>query len=111
MSPVASTPVDVTATKRRRPMLDTIDAARRIVAAFVVRTRHGDGGLAELASIVALRQETDMAIDAIARHLLAAEDCSYREVGVALGISPQAAAKRYPRASSRPAGGQRAGLR
>jgi hypothetical protein len=51
------------------------------------------------------------AIDEIAQHLLAVEECSYREVGIALGISRQAAEKRYPDPSARPAGGQWAGLR
>ena len=110
-TPVASTVVDATPTGSRRPMLESIGAARRFVRAFVARTRAGDGGLAELAAVAELHRETDHAIDAIAHHLLKVEDCSYREIGVALGISPQAAAKRYPQASGRPAGGQRSGLR
>ena len=112
---VASTVVVATATgtppQLRREMLDSIGAARRFVAAFVERTRRGEGGLAELAAVVELQAATGSAVDAIALHLLTVEDCSYREVGIALGITAQAAAKRYPGASSRPAGGQRAWLR
>jgi len=92
-------------------MLESVDACARFLRAFRRRTRDGDAGLAELAAVAALRDDLDSAVDEIARHLLAADDCSYREIGVALGISPQAAAKRYPGASGRPAGGQRAGLR
>jgi len=107
---VRSTTVEASSHPRRE-MLDSIGAARRFVAAFVERTRRGDGGLAELAAIVALADEIDTAIDAIATELLTANDHSYREIGVALGITAQAAAKRYPGASSRTAGGQPSCLR
>ena len=108
---LASTQVDATPTLNRRPILDSLGAADRLVRAAARRTIDGDGGLAELASAARHLAETADAVDTIARHLLSAEDCSYREIGVALGITAQAAAKRYPGASSRPGGGQRAGLR
>jgi len=87
-------------------MLDTIDAARRFVRSFVTRTQRGEGGLAELTAIVALRDDLDRAIDDIARHLLAHDDVSTFEVGTAMGITRQAVAKRYPGASSLRVGGQ-----
>ena len=80
------------------------------MASFTARTRRGEGGLAELTAITELNKSLMIAINEISIHLLAHEDCSYREIGIALGITSQAAAKRYPGASSRPAGGQRAGL-
>jgi hypothetical protein len=94
-----------------RTLLDSIGAARRFVAAFVTRTRRGEGGLAELTAVVEMRNELDLAIDAIARHLLEHDDCSYKQIGIALDITQQAAAKRYRGASSRRAGGQPSWLR
>lgn len=92
-------------------MVGSIEAARRLVRAATRNTRDGYGGLAELAALVELRDEVEVAIDAGALHLLANDDASYREVAVALGITRQAAMKRYPEASSRPQGGQPGNLR
>ena len=110
---VASTTVEARRANRRagRTMFDTIAAASRFVASFVTNTRAGHGGLAELAAITDLEHQLADARDDVARHLLRHDDASYREVAIALGITPQAAAKRYPGASSRPVGGQEARLR
>jgi hypothetical protein len=110
--PMASTTVEAKRADRRagRTMLDTISAASRFVTSFVTNTYAGHGGLAELAAIADLERQLVDARDDVARHLLRHDD-AYREIAVALGITPQAAAKRYPGVSSRPAGGQEGRLR
>ena len=108
-APVASTEVDATPKGRERDgwsMLGTIRGARGMVRSFARNTTDGLGGLAELAAMAQLRDELEAAIDACALHLLAEDDASYREIGIALNITPQAAAKRFPGASTRPPGGQ-----
>lgn len=109
--PLASTPVEATSARTRKSMLHTIDAVRGMIIAQERRTRNGEGGLAELTALAELDDVLRRTVDGIARHLLERDDCSYREIGVALGISAQAAAKRYPGVSSRPAGGQPSWLR
>jgi DNA invertase Pin-like site-specific DNA recombinase len=66
--------------------------------------------LADLHFLDDLQRQVADAVDVVARRLLE-QGASYREVGVALGISRQAAARRYPTASARRAGGQPGGLR
>jgi hypothetical protein len=102
----ASTAVDAAPVDGRRPVLDSLGAADRLIRAAARRTVEGDGGLAELAAAARHLAETGAAINAMARHLLAAEEASYKEIGAALDISAQAAAKRYPGASARRPGGQ-----
>ena len=55
------------------------------VAAFVERTRRGEGGLAESAAVVELQAEIDVAVDAIATYLLEHDEESYKRIGIALG--------------------------
>jgi DNA-directed RNA polymerase specialized sigma24 family protein len=102
------------AARRRNPdwsLKSTIYAVKRFVHVFAGHTADGYGGLAELLAAVQVQRDMADAIDTMARHLLEHEDCSYREIAAALGISTQAVAKRYRGTSSRPRGGQRAGLR
>ena len=103
----------VTSTRRplRRSMLESIAAIDRLIVAQARRAREGDGGLAELAALAALESVLAAAIDDVATYLLEHDDASYREVGIALGIGKPGALKRYPGASARPPGGQRADLR
>lgn len=56
------------------------------------------------------RRLVDIAIDTACLNALH-DDASYREVGEALGMTFQAAAKRYPGASTRRPGGQPGNLR
>ena len=110
---VASNTSDATIPKpyrAGRTVLDTLDAAERLIRAGARRIRHDEGELAELARLAELREVLLVEIDHSATHLLA-HDASYREIGTALGITRQSAQARYPNASSRPAGGQEAGLR
>jgi hypothetical protein len=102
------------AAARARPdwsLLGSVAAVRRFVAVLAGHTADGFGGLAELHAAVEVQAELAVVIDAMARHLLDHEDASYREVGLALGLSLSAAAKRYPDAGSRRPGGQPARLR
>jgi hypothetical protein len=89
----------------------SLGVPRRFVKAVVEHTEDGYGGLAELSALVELRGMLDDAIDRVARHLLENDDASYREVGVALEVSAQAVAKRYPNSSSRQRGAQPGNLR
>jgi hypothetical protein len=89
----------------------TIGAVSRFVRSIVGHVDDGAGGLADLHALVWLRAELDQAVDTAARHLLEHDDASYREIGAALGIGRDAAAKRYPNASSRRPGGQPGRLR
>lgn len=86
-------------------------AAQRFVDAVAGHTADGVGGLAELNALADLERRVRDVIDETAFRLLAHDDASYREVGIALGITRQAAENRYPRSSSRPAGGQPGNLR
>jgi hypothetical protein len=102
------------ATARRNPdwsLAGTVEVIERFVHVLEGHTADGYGGLAELAAAVRVHAELGAVIDAMAAHLLANDDCSYREVGVALGVTAQAAAKRFPASSSRRPGGQPAHLR
>lgn len=117
-SPTASTTVDSGAARRARAranpdwsLLGSVGAVRRFVGQLAGHTADGYGGLEELRATVAVLADLEAVIDVMARHLLDAEACSYREVGGALGITMQATAKRYPDAGSRRPGGQPAHLR
>jgi hypothetical protein len=102
------------AARRANPdwsMERSLGVPRRFVEAVVEHTRDGYGGLAELHALVELRDGIDSAIDHVARHLLEHDDASYREVGLAVGVTAQAVAKRYPNSSSRQRGAQPGNLR
>jgi hypothetical protein len=115
---VASTAVDAKRAKReaRRAdpdwsfdrLLGLIDRSARAIAEHTI---DGYGGLAELHAIVDVHRRLGDVIDTMARHLLEHDDASYREIGLVLGIGRTAVEKRYPGASSRPAGGQPGNLR
>ena len=115
---VASTTVDASAVRRAATRANpnwslerTMSAVERFVCAIAAHVDDGAGGLAELHAFAELTHQIDGVVDSIARHLLEHDDASYREIGAALGISRQAAVKRYPKTSSRQPGGQPARLR
>ena len=106
---VASSQVDTG--RARKSVCHTLQGAGHMARAAARRTNAGEGGIDELRAAVALATEVRNAIDSMCRHLLSAEECSNAEIAEVLGISRQAVAQRYPGASARPVGGQRAGLR
>lgn len=89
----------------------SIGAIDRLTRAVANHVGDGVGGLAELTSLVELERSVRDVVDGMARHLLESDDYSYREIGVALGMTRQAVEQRYPGASSRPAGAQSGNLR
>jgi hypothetical protein len=98
-------------TRQRKSVLHSLAGAASIIRAGGRRIADGDGDLAQLAALYALRAEIDAAVDTAARHLLADAEASRREIGSALGMTPQAVGKRWPGVSARPRGGQEARLR
>lgn len=94
-----------------RSLLDTMDMVDRCLRAVVVRTVNGEGGLAELARLAKLQTVMRVAVDAVAEHLLAHDEESYKSIGIALDITRQSVEARYPKASRRPPGAQQGHLR
>jgi hypothetical protein len=94
-----------------RDLQASLDAVRRFLRAAVTRTLNGEGGLAELTTMVEIVDDVLAAIDVMVVQLLEHDDASFREISIALGITQQAAAKRYHGRSQRRPGGQPANLR
>jgi hypothetical protein len=92
-------------------MVDSIATVSRFLRAIKRRALDGDVGLAELTAVASLTVELRQTIDALVDVLLDQDDASYQEIAIALGITRQAAFKRYPGQSARPAGGQPSNLR
>jgi hypothetical protein len=111
---VTSSAVDVRSSPGRvrehRSVEDVLGALRRFVRAIERRVDADECGLVELAAVVELAADVVDLRDHLARRLLA-DTFSYREVGIALGISRQAAERRYPGATSRRPGAQPGPLR
>ena len=115
---VASTAVDASAehraATRAKPgwsLLGSLAAVKRFLEAAAGHVRDGEALLAELAALEEVRVSATEIVDVAARHLLDHHDYSYREIGMALKISPQAVAKRYPSSGTRRPGGQPGNLR
>jgi hypothetical protein len=89
----------------------TLAAVDRFVRAVVDHIADGEGDLVGLHAMVELQRHMSAAVDTIARHLLSHDRANYRDIGIALGITKQAAAQRYPRASARRRGAQPGPLR
>jgi hypothetical protein len=112
-----STEVDASRTRpineqRRaeRGLEGSLGAVSRFLGAFERHVDGGEGDLAELRQVHDLITRMRALEDRLAVRLLN-EDYSYREVGIALDLRRTAVEKRYPKASSRPLGGQPGALR
>src|SRR5262245_31965659 len=96
---VASTAVDAVARADRKSVVHTLDGAAAMIRSAGRRIVDGDGDLAELTVLAELAVIVREAVDVAARHLLEHTEASNKEIAYALGITRQAVAKRYPRAS------------
>jgi hypothetical protein len=85
-------------------------AAQRFLASHLAHIVDGEGELADLVALTDLAEQVNQTIDTLARRLLS-EGYSNREVGIALGLTRQAVALRYPGKSSRQPGAQPGALR
>jgi hypothetical protein len=85
----------------------------RLLRAYVRRIGDGDGDLAALAELAALRDELEAhLVDAVAVLRHSTRPASWTEIGMALGTTPQAAQQRYGKVGgARRPGGQPAHLR
>jgi hypothetical protein len=108
---VASSEVDAIRETKKRSALHTIEGVNSMLKAAHNRIDAGEYTLVELAALAEVKVTVEAVIDAAVRWLGSNDEASYRELGIALGVTRSAVEKRWPGISGREEGGQPSRLR